>query len=240
MSLPVQIDIANPDPSDAPLTFTQLIQKLRILITAVVSGNYIPYVVGSATPSVSDQDKVWYRLDGGGRPIGDHMYYGGSWRRVATHRANEVVIYRGVPALDFDSTGKGIVGGEWDGFALMNGNNGTEDWSDKFIVASHMTDMTVGYAGGQHSSNVSGATTHLGGTATVTLTDDNTYRPARAAVAVAKWEATGNTPDAGSGLYGSGTTNATLLAADAGNTTPDAIPILPPYIVTAMAQWTGY
>lgn len=240
MSLPVQISIANPDPGSAPTTFTELIVLLRTLITAVVTGTYVPYVQGTTTPAVGDQDKVWHRTDGSGRPMGTYVYYSGGWRRQATHRLNEVVMYRGAPADDFDGTGLGIVGGEWDGFALMNGNNGTVDWSDKFMIASHMTDMTIGYSGGQHSTNVSGSTTQFGGVATVTLDADHTYRPARAAVSARKWKADGNTPDAGSSLYGSGSTDVELLAADAGNESPDAIATLPPYLATAYVQWVGY
>lgn len=241
MGLNVQVSIANPDPSDAPLTFTQLIVKLRTLITAIVTGDYVPYVQGSGTPAVGDQDKVWHRTDNGGRPMGTYVYYSGSWRREYTHRLNEVVMYRGTPSNDFETTGLGIVGGEWDGFAIMDGRNSTEDWSDRFIVASHMTDFSIGYpGGGPPSSNVNGATTHTGGAKDITLDATNTYRPARAAVAARKWKADGNTPDAGSSLYGSGGTDATLLAADAGNETPPAIPTLPPYIVTGFVQFLGY
>jgi len=243
LSLPVEISIANPDPSAAPTTLTQLIVILRTLITAVVTGSYKPYVQGSGTPSISDQDKVWHRTDNGGRPMGTYVYYNGGWRRQYTHRLNEVVMYRGSPVLDFDGSGLGIVGGEWDGFALMNGSNGTEDWSDRFIVASHTTDLSIGYPGaypgGPPSSNVSGATTHTGGANSITLDGTNTYRPARAAVQVSKWKADGNAPDAGSGLIGAGST-VDLVPADAGNETPPAIPTLPPYIVTGFCQWVGY
>jgi hypothetical protein len=34
MSLPVDVEIANPDPDDAPTTFTELVVLLRTLITA--------------------------------------------------------------------------------------------------------------------------------------------------------------------------------------------------------------
>lgn len=239
MSLPVTVSIASPDPAAAPTTLTQLIVVLRTLITAVLTGDYIPYVQGSATPSVSDEDKVWHRTDVGGRPMGTYVYYNGGWRRQATHRLNEVVMYRGQPDIDFDGTGLGIVGGEWDGFALMNGNNGTEDMSDRFMVASHMTDMAIGFLSGQHSTNASGATLHTGGAKDITLDATNTFRPAKAAVKISKWKADGNTPDAGSGLLGAGST-VDLVPADAGNETPPAIPTLPPYFAIAFCQWVGY
>lgn len=241
MSLPVQVSIANPDPSAAPTTLTQLIVILRTLITAVVTGTYVPYVQGSATPAVGDQDKVWHRTDGGGRPMGTYIYYSGAWRRQYTGRLNQIVMYNGDPAVDFGGAGGlGTVGGEWDGFALCNGNNGTPNLSDKFIVGSKMDDLTIGYSGGAHKTSVSGSTTQTGGVATVTLDDDHTYRPARPAVTARKHTADGNTANPGGPLYGSGTADITLLDADSGNETPDAIATLPPYYALALAQFVGY
>lgn len=240
MALPVDIDIANPDPGAAPTTLTELVALLRTLITAEVTGDYLPYVKGASTPAVSDQDKVWHRTDGGGRPMGTYVYYSGTWRRQYIGNPNMVLMYRGDPSVDFAGAGGlGTVGGEWDGWALMNGNNGTVDLSDKFIVASHMSDMAIGYSGGQHSTAVSGGTTQTGGVATIQLNNDNTYRPARDATTVGRHTADGNTPDAGGPLYGSGS-NQTLLDADAGNEAPDAIATLPPYYALAFCQWVGY
>lgn len=238
MSLPVDIEIANPDPSEAPTTFVELVALFRTLITAEVTGTFKPYVSGSATPDVADQDKVWHRTDGGGRPMGTYVYYSGTWRRE--YRGPGIVMYDGDPAVDFAGAGgRGTVGGEWDGFALCNGNNGTPNLSDKFIVASHMSDLSIGYSGGNHSTNVSGATTATGGAATITLDEDRTYRPAHDAVQVSRQEADGNTPNVAGVLYGPGT-SVTLLAADAGNETPDAILTLPPYYALALAKWIGY
>lgn len=240
MSLPVVVTIANPDPGAAPTTLTQLIVILRTLITAVVTGTYLPYVQGSATPDVADQNKVWHRKDGGGRPMGTYVYYSGVWRRQ--YRGPGIVMYDGDPAVDFAGAGGlGTVGGEWDGFALCNGNNGTPNLSDKFIVASHMSDLTIGYSGGAHKTSVSGATTQNGGAAQVTLTNDNTYRPARAAVSVGRQTADGNTASVSGPLYGVGSSGSIeLLAADAGKTAPDAVPTLPPYYALALAKWVGY
>lgn len=234
MSLPITISIANPDPSAAPTTFTELIVLLRTLITAVVTGTYVPYVQGSATPAVGDQDKVWHKTDGSGRPLGTYVYYSGSWRRQYTGRGNEIVMYQGDPAVDFAGAGGlGTVGGDWDGWALCNGNNGTSDLTDRFIVAG-------GTYGPEWQSAVSGSPLALGGGADIVLTADNTYRPPRAALQVRKWEADGNTPNSGGTLYGSGTSDLTLMDADAGNETPDRIPTLPPYFALALVKFVGY
>lgn len=240
MALPINIEIANPDPSEAPTTLLELVALFRTLITAEVTGDYLPYVTGAATPNVSDEDKVWHKTDGAGRPLGTYVYYAGAWRRQYIGTPNMILMYRGGPGTDFAGAGGlGTVGGDWDGWALCNGNNGTVDLSDKFIVASHMTDMAIGYSGGQHSTIVSGGTTQTGGANSITLDADNTYRPARAAIEVGKWKADGNAADAGSSLYGSGS-NVTLLAADAGKETPDAIPTLPNYFALAFVQFVGY
>lgn len=238
--LPVQVSIANPDPGAAPTTFTELIVLLRTLITAVVTGTYVPYVQGSATPAVGDQDKVWHRTDGGGRPMGTYRYYGGNWRREYSGKLGELSFYQGDPGVDFDGTGLGIIGGEWDGWALCNGNNGTGDLTDRFIVGGKMSDLAIGYTPGEWRSTVSGSTLAVGGNNRITLTNDNTYRPARAALEVRKWTADGNTPSAGGPLYGSGTADQELLAADAGNETPDDIPTLPPYIAAGIVKFLGY
>lgn len=240
MALPITIAIANPDPDAAPTTFEELIVLLRSLITAEVTGSYVPYVQGSSTPDVGDQDKVWHRTDGGGRPLGTFVYYSGAWRRQYVGNPNMILMYRGDPAVDFAGAGGlGTVEGDWDGWALCNGNNGTVDLSDKFVVASHMSDMSIGYSGGQHSTNITGSTTQTGGQPTIQLDNDNTYRPARDAVQVRKWEADGNTPNAGGSLYGIGS-DLTLLDADAGNEAPDAIATLPNYYCLAFVQFTGY
>jgi len=238
MSLPVAVSIASPDPAAAPTTLTQLIVLLRTLITAVVTGTYVPYVQGSATPAVGDQDKVWHRTDNGGRPMGTYVYYSGSWRREYKGQIGQLSYYQGDPAVDFDGTGLGIVGGEWDGWALCNGNNATSDLSDRFIVAAHMTDLAIGHPSDWRSS-VSGAALALGGDNSILLSDANTYRPATAEVKVGKWKADGNAPDAGSGLYGAGTTQ-TLIDADAGNPTPPVIPALPPYFALGLVKFVGY
>lgn len=237
--LPVAISIANPDPSAAPTTFTEFVALLRTLITAVVTGTYVPYIQGSATPAVSDQDKIWHRTDGSGRPMGTYRYYSGTWRKQYTGKLGELAFYQGDPAVDFDGTGLGIVGGEWDGWALCNGNNGTGDLSDRFIVGGRMTDLALGYTPGQWRSTVSGSTLAVGGDKTITLTEDNTYRVPRAALAVGKWEADGNSVSAGGNLLGDGSST-TILAADAGNETPDQIPTLPPYIAAGIVRFVGY
>lgn len=233
----------DPDPLDCPTTFSQLIVLLRQLVRSTLNGTFIPYVTGAATPSVDDQDKVWHRVDASGRPLGTYLFYSGTWRRQYSGNLGEVVMYSGDPAIDFAGTdGAGTIGGEWDGWQLMNGLNGAADLSDKFVVGAKMSDMSVGYPAGTGpwQTGVSGATTQEGaGVHEIQLDATNTYRPAVPAIEVSKWEATGNTLNPAGDLYGRGTAF-DLVAADPGNPTPPAIPTLPPYYALAFVTFQGY
>lgn len=239
----IETEFDNPDPLDCPTTFAEMIALLNELVHSELVGEFVPYVTGAATPDVDDQDKVWHRVDATGRPLGTYVFYSGAWRKQYSGLIGEVVMYSGDPAQDFaGSGGAGTVGGEWDGWQLCNGSNGSPNLSDKFIVGAKMDDLGVGYpaGAGPWKTNVTGATTQEGaGVHEITLTNNNTYRPARDAVQVRRWEADTNTPNPAGSLYGVGT-SVDLLGADAGNTDPDVIPTLPPYYALAFAQFKGY
>ena len=36
-------------------------------------------VISSSTPSTTDRDKVWFKIDGSGRPVGQFIFQGGKW-----------------------------------------------------------------------------------------------------------------------------------------------------------------
>jgi hypothetical protein len=81
--------------------------------------------VGSSPPASSLTNKVWYKVDAAGRPLGVFMFYNGNWRKVYTGAIiGEIRQYIGTNAA-FDGTGRGLVGGDLDGWAVCNGNNGT-------------------------------------------------------------------------------------------------------------------
>jgi hypothetical protein len=81
--------------------------------------------VSSSPPASSLTNKVWYKIDGAGRPLGVFMFYNGNWRKVYTGVGlREIRQYYGTNAV-FDSSGRGLVGGDFDGWAVCNGNNGT-------------------------------------------------------------------------------------------------------------------
>lgn len=68
------------------------------------------------------------------RPVGSIV--------MAKLTASEVGAY-------FDSTGLGRSGLRYDGWAIANGNNGTEDWNDRFPLCDN---TGAGGIGGDHSS----------------------------------------------------------------------------------------
>jgi hypothetical protein len=82
--------------------------------------------VGSSPPSSALTNKVWYKTDAAGRPLGVYMFYNGNWRKVYTGAViGEVRLYVGGYNGVFDGTGRGILGGDLDGWVIMNGQNGT-------------------------------------------------------------------------------------------------------------------
>lgn len=239
-AIPVIITLGNPGPDDCPTNLTETFAFIRELISAEILANIVPYITGATTPAVEDQNKIWHKVDVNGRPLGTYVFYSGAWRKQYSGKLGEIVFYSGDPAADFSETGgKGTVGGDWDGWQLCNGNNGSPDLSDKFIVGAKMSDLGVGYSGNEWKTTVSGDTLPSGGAKDITLTDATTFRPAHDAITMSNWQADGNSPNSGGGLWGLGGGHV-ILPADAGNATPTAIPTLPPYIAFGYALFQGY
>jgi hypothetical protein len=150
-----------PDPSAAPLTVTELVNLLNTLFLPVEIGNFSNQIIsGSSTPSVTDQDKLWFKLDGAGNPLGFYKFVGGNWRPVYSGKIGEITMFSGNPVGIFDSTGLSAIGSVWDGWALCNGNNGTIDLRDRFIVSG------LFYTGGNWVTHVTGTNVNTGGAAT--------------------------------------------------------------------------
>jgi hypothetical protein len=123
--------------------------------------------VGSSPPSSALTNKVWYKTDGAGRPLGVFMFYNGNWRKVYTGAVyGEIRLYAG-PASVFDGTGRGIIGGDLDGWALCNGQNATPNLHNYFICGSGNWDGTGWLA------NPAAVAGHSGGKATNTIQDNN-------------------------------------------------------------------
>jgi hypothetical protein len=243
----IDLHCDQPDPAMHPQTFGEACRFIDQLLRGSLQGSYIPYIIGSTTPTVQDQDKLWFRLDNSGRPLGLFYYYSGSWRRQNTGLAGEVRMFQGNPSSYFDGTGKGILGTEWDGWALCNGNNGTSNLTDRFIVTAHM-DGSGGismYSSGWQTG-VTGSATKTGGQKNVTLIKAQIPLDPSDAVLLDKFTADGNARSNSGLLLGhhSGTHDPdgseAIIPADSGNTTPDPVWILPPYIAFGFATFIGY
>jgi hypothetical protein len=155
MSAPiVDTVLTNVDPNQAnPQDLQGLVDILNTLLQSSIEGTFVPYVLSSSTPSVSDQDKSWLRVDGAGRPLGVYLFYNGNWRRFYNGNPTELRMFSGDPALYFDGTGLGLIvptNGDlntWDGWAICNGQNGTYNWSNLFPVVGQVDNVTVtGYS----------------------------------------------------------------------------------------------
>lgn len=155
MSIPVEIDIGNADPEiKTPPTINEIIAAIRPLLSGLINEALTPYVIGQDTPSSDDQDKAWIRLGPSDEPLGTYTYLNGFWVPETPGVGNEFGFFFGDPATYFDGTGRGLKGagpvaGSYYGWALMNGNNGTLDMSDKFLAMAHMNnDGGAGYNSG--------------------------------------------------------------------------------------------
>jgi len=242
----IDVHVGAPDPSWHPQTFTDACAFLDQLITAALNGPYIPYIISSSTPAVENQDKVWFKLDSSGRPLGYYFYYSGNWRRAYTGLPTEIRIFSGDPTLYFDTTGRGIVGGDWDGWAFMDGRNGTTDISDHFIIVGHLNESGgVPKFDSGWQTNVTGTVLNHGGSPVNTLHPDKIPIEAKDALVVDKWKADGNARDDTGQLFGAHSTG----TADTGRVTlipaveaqeASAFSIVPPFFAAAYCKFVGY
>src|SRR5476649_2773127 len=130
----VTTSLAPIDPSTQWSIPQDAFDSINAAISSSIGGSYAPYVTGSSTPAVGDQDKVWARQDAQGRPLGTFMFYNGSWRRQYSGLPSQLRMFTGDPAVYFDGTGLGLLVKEWDGWAICNGQNGTTNLSNLFVV----------------------------------------------------------------------------------------------------------
>jgi hypothetical protein len=94
--------------------------------------------VGTIAPASALTNKVWFAIDGAGRPISVRLFYNGNWRPLYSARIGDVKLYFGAFNTVFDSTGKGIAHGstvtpyDQEGWAVCNGQNGTPNLEGYF------------------------------------------------------------------------------------------------------------
>lgn len=258
MSNPIVTTVfSNPDPSVTVATTQELIDLLNTLVATAIQGTYIPYVIGSTTPAVGDQDKAWIRTDGAGRPMGTYVYYGGSWRKSPTGLTKEIRQFTGNPATYFDTSGLGLQSpDDWDGWAISNGGNGTTNLSNLFLVGSDMSNgasppLVSGYAAGWNTK-VTGNTLGTGGADTYTLGNDNfpftqiqltgfsasgsASHSEKKAIVTGGYDSSTNGGDGNTVVVGS-------FGADPSTVPPTvqvAVPTVPPFYALAYCEFVGY
>jgi hypothetical protein len=158
-----------PNPQPAPACYPSDVNGLLNLITTGggISGT-IPdnsgggIFIGSTPPSSSLTNKVWFKIDAAGRPLGVYSFYNGNWRKVYTGVGyGELRMYTGSNTV-FDGNGLGIIGGDFDGWQLCNGNNGTQNLEAYFLVGG-VWGSQVGQGGGWFSDADGVSWKNLGG-----------------------------------------------------------------------------
>jgi hypothetical protein len=103
--------------------------------------------VGTIPPASALTNKVWFQIDGAGRPLGIKMYYNGSWRKVYTGVTYGEIRMFWYYSGQIDGTGRGNVGGDMDGWTLCNGQNGAPNLQ-AFTPVCGVQGETVGQAAG--------------------------------------------------------------------------------------------
>ena len=246
---PLDIRLGAPDPSATPLNIVELFSLIDSHLFGQILGEYMTYTVSNTAPSVDD-GRIWFKIDSVGRPIALMKYYNGRWRRVYNGMLGEIRIFSGYPTNNviWDTDGRGKPGEEYDGWQICNGNNGSPNLSDKFILAGHMDNSAghSGYSSGWQSFIDGSTDQHDGGVAKITLDNTNTYRPDIPAVRARFWSANANAPAPHTGdLWGiksssNNSDNDDIAPAIPGNTTPDDIKTLPPFIAMGLIIFLGY
>jgi hypothetical protein len=151
MNPTVQTQFAFADPNANPLTINELIALLNTLVASQIlpEDTFAPYVISHDAPDPDHQDFAWIQTDTAGNPIAVKTFVGGNWRRVYNGMMGEVRGFTGAPGYTdsdpslFDTTGKGRIGLEYDGWAICNGANGTPNLTDRFLIGAHMDDSEM-------------------------------------------------------------------------------------------------
>lgn len=65
-----------------PQTLQQLAQAIVNALTVTLPGNFATFNIGSDTPTPSNRDKLWYRVDASCVPMGWYIWTGAAWTRA--------------------------------------------------------------------------------------------------------------------------------------------------------------
>jgi len=221
-----------PKSLSAPSTFQSLLEALAQYTLYMFDSDYILVVKGSSTPQGVDQNKLWLKTDSVGRPLGLFVMYNGRWRQIATGNPAQVTMYAGDWATYFDGTGLGYAQQPWDGWAICNGNNGTINLTNKFVIPGYRCDGWYAWV-----TNVDGYDAYTGGRGYFQIVPAN-LPPMSVTFRVRNAFAPGNqvpsVVEPGSGSEGTWTYSVNGTGAQS------PISLIPPYIALGYVQYVGY
>jgi len=209
------------------------VQSLFDLIAEYVTVQTDPnasfVIISATTPGADDRDKIWFRVDSSGRPLGCYLFYNGAWRKIWDEPVGAIKFWSG-DTSEFDATGLGNVGGQWDGWAICNGNNSTPDLRDQFIIVANQ------YSGGSWQTNVTGSLTQDGGSKDVTMQVANL--PAHTHQVTNHTNPGGGGNCNGADFTACGVSNKVDITSSTGS--GDSFEVLPPYYSLCALQYIGY
>lgn len=79
-----------------PATINDWIKLIEQYCVVPFNDNYSLFVIGSTTPSVDDQDKVWIRTNDDGTLKGVYIYVSGSWKTNDFFQVGMMIDYWGL------------------------------------------------------------------------------------------------------------------------------------------------
>lgn len=223
-----------PDILSAPSTFQGILEAVAQYTLYQFDPDYILLVKGPNTPQAQDQNKLWLKTDAIGRPLGMFVMYNGAWRQVATGNPGQIAMLAGAWSTYFDATGLGLAGQPWDGWAVANGQNGTMNLTNKFVVPGYRCD-----GWGLWVTNIDGYDAYSGGRNSFQLQIEN----------LPQMSVTLNARDGyayGSGMFGvtspgPGQNVGGQWAYEVQGTGAQIpISLIPPYIAVGFVQFVGY
>jgi hypothetical protein len=235
MACTPQVLIADPPAGSCiPQEYVDFLRTSISILNPCSPSGQVGIVVSNVPPGVDDTNLIWLKTNALGAPLYFLAYYGGTWRKICGVPVGAKVWYSGPLASIFDlTTGKGLQGGEWDGWIIRHSDD------NKFMVVAES------YNGTNWVSNVTGSILATGGVATNTLLQTDVPITPAAAVSVGHANATGQT-NVGTwagvilGVPGGGNMGDTvLLPANPGNTSPTAFSNVPPFAAAALVEYLG-
>lgn len=219
-----------------PATPQQLMERLCQYMSVQFSETLAFFNFGETTPPPDRQDRPWFRTLAG-KPYGVWVFYNGQWIRDWGVPVGVQMSIYDLAAPAFDGTGLATDPG-YVGWALCNGNNGTDDMRDRFILGyKDFATAPEGDTGGSKTKTLVEANVpphqHPNGSAT----------DADASAGVHVYgSTTEGMPGQATRKHGEfGTNNITTQGFTGPNRDTAATPfdIMPPHIVKAFIQYIG-